>query len=413
MPSGTCKVCCVAREEVHEQQVQLHLSRVPLAAIRTSPYMRAVRAALAAGRRIAACQQCWDEEGRGESSQRLIWNERFAETLGHLAGERATLEPLALECLQLSLGNQCNLACRMCNAGYSSRIAADPVHARWAPAAEVRAPPATGTRLGWLAGLPWFEQPRFVQEDLLGNSAALKLLTVTGGEPLLSAAFQELLDEYVARGLAPGIVVRVSSNLFHNEARVERLLQALGRFRHCSVGASVEACGPLYEYIRHPARWPVLARNLALVKRHAGHSGNVTLTVDVVVQPYNCLGLVELLRHADGLALDCCLHVLARPWFLRLHVLPRPLRLLAAERLRGYAQGDQPGRQAANRETALRVAKHLESVADEPGTAEARRHFAAFTLALDASRGQRLEDVVPELHAGLRDEIDLARAISS
>jgi pyruvate-formate lyase-activating enzyme len=417
MPDGACKACCVAQDAIHEGRRPLNVAEKSLEEIRGSGYMRSLRRALASGERAAVCSYCWDQEKRGETSLRQGWNLRHAGAAAQVS-ERTSrgvdlAEPLPLEYLQLSLGNKCNLACRMCNGSYSSRIAEDPVHAKWAGRTDGRSSllgaggllarwggrkPAP--RADWAPGLPWFEQEEFFRAELLEGGSALRFLYVTGGEPFLNESFGRLIAEYVRRGWARNLSLMISTNLFHNEATIRRTMATLLPFAQCTVGASIDGYGAVYEYIRYPARWDIVERNIRVVRSIAEANPNLVLTLATAVQPYNCLGLVDLLRFADGLEISCYPHVIDGPDFLRMRVVPRALRQEAAARLHAYA--GSPGAstaQAANREHALRLARHLESLEDDGRTARERRRFVEFTRALDESRGQQLSSSVPELSA--------------
>ena len=98
----------------------MSVAEASLEEIRSSPYMRSVRKALADGRKVPVCGYCWDQEKRGESSQRQVWNGVFdvatAALEEKLRGGDDGAEALPIEYLQINVGNKCNLACRMCNA---------------------------------------------------------------------------------------------------------------------------------------------------------------------------------------------------------------------------------------------------------------------------------------------------------
>jgi pyruvate-formate lyase-activating enzyme len=421
LPEGTTKACCVAQEMVHEGGAPLSVERMSVDAIRNSDYLRSLRTALASGSRVPVCSSCWNQEKRGETSVRQGWNASFSGAVeGLSARTRAGEEPTAalpLAYLQVGLGNTCNLACRMCNATYSSRIAEDPVHNQWSPRMdpgrtvwEGSGPQAQSSvapaREAWIGGRPWFEQPEFFRADLLANSSSLRVLYVTGGEPLMSEDFAKLLDDYAEKGHAQNLALTINSNVFHNEQRLRKSMDSLLRFAACTLGASIDGYGAVYEYIRYPARWDVIERNLRILKSLSEQNPQLTLILDTVVQPYNCLSLTELLRFADELGVACYPHMIEGPYFLQMKVVPRALRLLAAERLRAYAgsptETGLDAASSANRAHALRLALHLESIQDAFFGFKQRRQFADFTRALDESRHQSLAESVPELAALLR-----------
>lgn len=425
VPEGNAKICCVAKEVVRDKGHPMSVASNSLEEIRGSKYMRAVRTALGDGRKIPVCAYCWDQEKRGEISQRVLWSRiypRAARTLEQRLQKGVDpAEPLPLEYLQISVGNKCNLACRMCTASYSSRIEADPVHSKWAGKMDRegtvvwseagKAPRGIGALFGgapkpranWVPGTPWFEQPEFVEKDMLGAGSTLKTLYVTGGEPLMVPAFDRILDDYVARGLAQDMVISINTNLFHNEARIARAMESLLRFKYCHLAPSIDGYGAVYEYIRYPARWDIVERNIRHIAELRGERNNLSFMLTTVAQAYNCFNLVELLRFADELSIECKPHVLEGPGQLRPHVLPAALRLKAAERLHAYAATPgTPGPQTANRDHATRIARYLEGCEEPADIATWRNAFVAFTRDLDESRGQSLERAVPELAEMMR-----------
>lgn len=420
VPEGNAKICCVAREPIRDKGHPVNVANSSLEEIRNSAYMRSVRKALVDGRRIPVCGYCWDQEKRGERSLRQSWNDQFraaAETVRKGVAQGGDgADPLPLEYLQISVGNKCNLACRMCNASYSSRIAEDPVHSRWAgpmdrEAADVWREGAGGRgglasllqsqpkkRANWVDGTSWFEQPEFVEKDMMGAGSTMKMLYVTGGEPLFVPAFDRILDDYVSRGLAQDMCISLNTNLFHNERRIARAMEALLRFKLCYLAPSIDGHGAVYEYIRYPAKWAVVERNIRYVVELSRQRSNLHVMLTTVAQAYNLFNLVDLLRFADDLSVECRPHILDGPLQLLPQILPREMRLKAAQVLDAYAATPaDPGPRTANRAHAARLARHLEGCQEAVDLTALRRTFVAFTRALDESRGQSLEQSVPEL----------------
>lgn len=272
-----------------------------------------------------------------------------------------------------------------------------------APAALSGPHGSKGPRANWIPGTPWFEQPEFVEKDMIGIGSTLKVLYVTGGEPLFVPSFDRILDEYAARGHAQEMVLSVNTNLFHNEGRIARAMESLLRFKHCHLAPSIDGYGSVYEYIRYPARWDIVERNIRFIAGLREKHPNLSFGLTTVAQAYNCFNLVALFRFADGLSLECNPHVLIGPLQLRPHVLSPDLRSKAAAELRAYAGTPaEPGAQTSNRKHAARMAHYLEIIEESPELPEARRSFVRFTRELDASRKQSLERSVPELRTMTR-----------
>jgi Radical SAM superfamily len=111
-----------------------------------SDYLKAVRRKMVRNQPVGACFKCYHLEATGAKSLRLWSNEcaldlssrgslqevyrQAADIVEHHGGQA----PLPVS-MQLWLDNRCNLACRMCNGHFSSRIASDLVQSRWNPTA--------------------------------------------------------------------------------------------------------------------------------------------------------------------------------------------------------------------------------------------------------------------------------------
>src|SRR5262249_49726663 len=115
----------------------------------------------------------------------------------------------------------------------------------------------------------------------------------------------------------------------------EPMLQKLLKFQFLQLGLSLDAFGPYYEYIRYPAKWDTVRRNVEKL-RALGHP-HKHLWAGVVLQVYNVLNLVEVLDYFDTLGITFGIEFALSPEFLNVDVLPGRVRKLAAERLRDYA----------------------------------------------------------------------------
>lgn len=140
-PNGTVKMCCIAGGDLSDGERPLNVYSDTYEQIWNSTYMRGARRGMAEGERISPCKRCYEEEATLGQSRRTIqngyWLDLYSKSKEEFVAEArangwtVTDRP---QFLQLNLGNQCNLACRMCSSQYSSRIQNDPVHNKWMPA---------------------------------------------------------------------------------------------------------------------------------------------------------------------------------------------------------------------------------------------------------------------------------------
>jgi glutamate-1-semialdehyde 2,1-aminomutase len=233
---------------------------------------------------------------------------------------------------------------------------------------------------------PWYMHDEKLFDDLLRSSDTLSRLYITGGEPFINERVEALLDRLVATGAAAHVALELSTNCTHVDPR---FVEKLRKFRKLTLWLSIDAVGDGFEYIRYPARWNVVDRNVRYLKQTCG----LDCSVPPVIQMYNVLGITDLFRYCDELGMDFGMNILHEPPRLAIGNLPPRVRAAAAARLMAYHDADcRPDR----RPMVHALASHLQGI-DRPTDHAALRAFMLFTNDLDATRGQSFRAVHPEL----------------
>ena len=394
---GSAQLCCRASRLIADDKgIPLSLDRVPFTEIWNSAHMVRVRKAMAEGRRVADCAQCYAHERSQGTSLRTETNDAWLFGLApkdRSATIRSRIEESAADRyvmrttpqkLHLWFGSHCNLQCRMCYASYSSRIAADPVHRSWSPGNPSAALPADERRFH--DGRSWAESPSVLFGELFKDTSQLTSLSFAGGEPFLQAQIEPLLQLLIDRGRAPRMGLYFSTNGTHYR---ESLFDKLRQFGHVTLAVSLDGAGAVNDYIRYPSHWDAVWSNVLRMR----DMGFATVQVDPTFQAYNALCITDLLRLCDGEGLECILgNVLLQPEHLSIHALPASCRHLAHARLESYlAQCPERHRQGAGA-----LARSL-SGRDHPQQKALLSTFMTFTNDLDASRSQSLAAANPEL----------------
>jgi molybdenum cofactor biosynthesis enzyme MoaA len=141
-----------------------------------------------AGQRPSSCQKCWDIEDNGGRSFRQIWN--------HILSESDTVAPRYLD---ITLGNKCNLTCRMCNEWNSHLWQID----------NQRMGRATDPEF---SDSFWFEDPR-AQQLIMAALPTITHINFLGGEPLIVNQQMDLLQHCIDLGRADQIELSYNSNM--------------------------------------------------------------------------------------------------------------------------------------------------------------------------------------------------------
>lgn len=233
---------------------------------------------------------------------------------------------------------------------------------------------------------PWYAHDDKLFGDLLRSSDTLSRLYITGGEPFINDRIKEVLDHLIVSGAAGHIDLELSTNCAHVDAP---FVAKLEKFRKLSLWLSIDSIGETYEYIRYPARWSVVDRNVRFLKETRG----LRCAILPVVQMYNILGITDVFRYCDALGIDFGMNILHQPPRLAIGNLPPRARAAAAARLVDYHDADCP---ADKRPMVHSLASYLLGM-NTPADLRALRDFMLFTNDLDATRGQSFRAVYPEL----------------
>jgi MoaA/NifB/PqqE/SkfB family radical SAM enzyme len=266
-PLGHVRTCCIARERVHDENGKPYtLGETSVRDIFHSEYYRNIRQAIRSGGMPANCEPCWQDERNGKKSKREIYNEYAEWRYGPIDWDN---EPDMPEDFQLILSTTCNLKCRSCNPGYSSK---------WVKEADER-------------GLPYVKESVNVSLDDMQNSRFwteindwlphIKYLEVMGGEPLYMKEFRQFVDKLVADGISKNVHLNFSTNgTTLNKTFMNKMLK-----NFASVGFNVSidsAVKKRFEYLRHGADWNEVRDNLDYYHElHVNKQAHVGITCTV------------------------------------------------------------------------------------------------------------------------------------
>jgi len=235
---------------------------------------------------------------------------------------------------------------------------------------------------------PWFEDGSWIFKQLLKNPDRLRGLYFTGGEPMIQKQVAEIINYLLDRQVANNITLEFSTNC---TVLKDSMLKKLDSFRKLFFGLSIDAYGSYNEYIRCPAKWDMISKNVSKLLQLS--SKKFTVHAVPVLQVYNILNVVDLLKFFDHTGVRYLISLITEPWFLAIGVLPARARQIAADRLRAYSKTELCG---TSREHVLSIANQIESVPDDCNP-KSLRTLMLFTNDLDATRGQNFRDIHNEL----------------
>ena len=169
----------------------------------------------------------------------------------------------------------------------------------------------------------------------------------------------------------------------------QRFFENASKLKRLVLGVSLDGMHQLLEYIRFPAKWDLLTKNIERFQTVKG----LFFYISITVMAYNVLDIVDLLRFCDKRMFRMCIFVLDYPDYLSIEILPPHARRVAASRLRDYAAKEC---RAQYKDAVMSIVYRLESQGDHIDK-QKLRNFMLFTNDLDKTRDQNIKDVCGEL----------------
>lgn len=393
---GEVQLCCTAEEFEHSYirqdsnkpiNITNGLSDEQIGATR---HMRDIRVSMLKGVWPAACERCRLTEETGGCSRRQAENQHFDNHIPWILDhtDEQGFAPVRIRSRDYRLGNLCNLRCRMCHPR-ASKLLMDEWNEVARPRLRINAKQAAEYE-----NMTWFNNQQ-LWDDFSTHCHDLEHLHFAGGEPLIIPEVQKALEICVEQGVAGNIELTFNTNVTKIPARHRELWP---QFKSVNLLCSIDAHGELNDYIRYPAKWIRLARNLDIIDQHHEELNLGSATLSVTVQIYNIFHLHELIEYSQERfgfirTMPNLVH-LSIPEYFNVQHLPDDLKQLAVERLQALKSrlvnsGETGGLNQIDSVLAyIDMGEHSLYLMNE---------FKRVTDIFDRLRGESLIALVPEL----------------
>lgn len=263
--ASTVKTCC------HNPSRKIEYGQVEMA-LHDTKADRNVRKELLAGQKPAACQYCWAMEKGGNYSDRTYWSnqEWMKESFEEVANHKSD-KALVPSWLELNFSSNCQLKCSYCNPGYSTSWQKE--------IQEFGSYPTTSPHndLSWFKAEGLLNEKKSVaEEDSIQKNfwswfeSALphvRLLTLTGGEPLLAKENFKILD-YIIANPQPHLELAINSNLCLPDSIWNNFVEKIAQMKEKKsvkqvyLHPSLDSWGKRAEYIRFGLDLDLFQKNL-------------------------------------------------------------------------------------------------------------------------------------------------------
>tara|TARA_R110000868_G_scaffold115478_1_gene308326 strand:- start:7351 stop:8448 length:1098 start_codon:yes stop_codon:yes gene_type:complete len=323
------------------------------------------------------CNRCWVIEDGGGHSYRQDWNNSFLDN-----GRKEPLRTVKIEYLEMTLGNKCNIQCRMCNPWSSNLWAEDivknPELNQWNAVVEGH-------------NFEWYNTPAF---DTLLESVipTIKHINMLGGEPLFNPKYYEILQRIVDSGRASEVSLQFNTNLL---ALQDKNFDLWKEFKWVNANISCDGVENVNEYVRYPGKWSKFTRNLARIiqwQKDLGGHDKLILQIHSTMSSLTWLNLGELFKWCQVQELKYTMPFVIQvnqPHYLDCVHMPDEVKQLGYERaIEGIGSIDDW--QTTN------IYSLLDHVINTPGNPAQWDKMIRETNKLDRVRKSSILDIIPE-----------------
>ncbi len=412
-PSPHIRFCCIANKVVRNEHGEAYaFEKISLEDYWNSYGLREIRKKMLNGERIEACEHCYYQENIGRTSYRQSFNRQWFESesgteilnrveKSRTNGYKVEKPPLYLD---IRPGNLCNLKCRMCNPGSSSKIYQEQKQLLKDSPSEMR------TLINNIDGYFEQDEKKFhnwyknnkIWDSIYKWAPLTKQLYFTGGEPTLIKENWELIDHLTEKGYSKNIHLIFNINCTQVP---DKLINTFSTFSTVAISLSIDGYKEVQEYIRYPSQWEKIEENI--VKLLKSRKENTQFFFSPVIQTYNILDLPRLLRWFDELQenyghIKSSIIMCTKPEFLDISILPKKIKKEAFLRIKEY-ETSYKGSDNFLLECLFAITKVLKT--EEKNDIEKHlKKFYKYTTLLDKKRGDNFKKTFPELNNLLEED---------
>ena len=309
--NGDIGVCCAMENKSSLLPVQPNIKTTSIADAVDGEYFKKIRQDFLQGKKPSYCNSCWIKEEAGVTSAR-----QYAAThYGHdVALTTPYVEQSNIMTLDIKLGFQCNLKCRICNYRTSSTWYAEDKKFQSVPSLHE-------IDYGFILDKKNFWDDQF---DNLHN---LKFITFAGGEPMLDKNHVQLLQKLIEINKTDVVLHYNTNGTQYNQ----QLLDVLDNFERVEISFSIDNVGEKFDYERNGSSWDVVVKNLEHYKKL--DKNIYTFDFWPTVSVFNILDLDKLVSFAESLELVCSLGFCIDPKYFSIDNIPLHSRALVIDKL--------------------------------------------------------------------------------
>jgi hypothetical protein len=386
-PDGRVMPCCVADSNMPVAEIKEEESIIQMM---NSDDFKKIRSAMLNDEPVEACKRCYDLELMGTWTMRQSHNKRrgldYVKEISETTKDDGEISDFKMKYMDLRFSNMCNMKCRSCGPGCSSLWAQEFVD-----------------RVGEETYEKYFKTKQIVinKAEEMGFMNKLKpylkdVLEVyfAGGEIIITPEHYECLDYWIENGLNEQVELTYTTNFSSLKYKDKDLIGYWKKFPKLKIWASLDASGDTAELIRKGTDWNRIVKNMRTLKEQVPHAEfQLTPTISI----WNVFHFPDFFDYMiEQGFIDTKssprFNLATNPWYANIMILPKHVKNRLVELYRVYQNRYKDNQDIYN---GFKMIIYNLTVGDE--NKEGIREFKQFNDELDEFRGEKFEDIVPEI----------------
>jgi MoaA/NifB/PqqE/SkfB family radical SAM enzyme len=338
-PKGTVKPCCMSNKDLVTDTGEQTLAEASILQFWNSKDRQQMIADLNSGIEISECNSCWNEERAGKNSKRIRDNAIYKDKITE------DMLPLVVD---LSMGNLCNLKCRICSPTHSSPWMIEE--------SEIQFP---GNKKQFLDQPRWAIAKQSFDHDnayfwddietLLPNVVKFDF---AGGEPFYIEKHWDIIKKCVDNGWSKNQHIHYNTN---GTIYPEKYMHLLEEFKFVDIQVSSDGVGKKFEYMRHPANWITSEQTIdKLIDAKRSSKTDWLLSVCISVSAFNVFDFFETFEHYSNKGIGIYINVVHDHHGTR--ILPPELKKIIINKLQSYTSSNRQWKNECEM-----ICRHLEN----------------------------------------------------
>lgn len=326
---GSLGFCCQESHKLYSDSLSeiYNVKNISIKEWYNSEPMKQARSSLLGDSKVSFCQRCYNEESASGTSRRYRTNVKnvifvknnFEESyqqspafskFNHSFLNAGDYNQMPVD-IHIDLGNYCNLACKMCWAGASSKIAAQEV--KWG-----------NLEFSKYVGSDWTRDNETWNRVLYEIASIEKLKNVhfMGGETLITKRFEDFVDFMIDQNKTNIGISFVTNGTTFNQSLLEKLL----KFKRVGIEVSIETTTLHNTYQRQGTDTESVLKHIQRYRAY-DNNDNITVTVRPAISLLTIGNYDTLLEYCLEHKLLVKSLLVTKPRYFDIVVLPESVKL--------------------------------------------------------------------------------------